>query len=57
MGYGFLTSEGPASWAAQGGLSEAITDSFFSSVLGCNKCSQAADTLIDLPVTRVLGVE
>ena len=28
-----------ATWSTMGGVSEAITDSFFTSVLGCSECA------------------
>ena len=32
-----------ATWSAMGGVSEAITDSFFTSVLGCKECAGRGD--------------
>jgi len=32
-----------ATWSAMGGVSEAITDSFFTSVLGCKECARRGD--------------
>ena len=32
-----------ATWSAMGGVSEAITDSFFTSVLGCEACARRGD--------------